>query len=86
MDSELKRRISGVVFQLATAEKQRLEAAGTFVELEELTAEIGDEVTRQLMNQHLADRSNRTAESPHEVCCPDCGGPGSPGPSHQTSG
>jgi len=45
MDSELTTKISEVVFQLATAEKQRLEAAGTFVELEELATEIGDEVT-----------------------------------------
>ena len=79
MDSELTSRISAVVFQLATAEKQRLEAVGTFVELEELATEIGDEVTRQLMNQQLVDRSNQTAESTAAACCPDCGNPGSPG-------
>jgi hypothetical protein len=79
MDSELTTKISDVVFQLAAAEKQRLEAAGTFVELEELATEIGDEVTRQLMNQQLVDRSNETAESVAGVCCPDCGSPGSPG-------
>lgn len=79
MDSELTTKISDVVFQLASAEKQRLEAAGTFVELEELATEIGDEVTRQLMNQQLADRSNQTAESTSNACCPDCGSSGSPG-------
>lgn len=79
MDSELTTKISDVVFQLATAEKERLEAAGTFVELEELATEIGDEVTRQLMNQQLVDRSNQAAESAADVCCPDCGSPGVPG-------
>lgn len=84
MDSELTTKISEVVFQLATAEKQRLEAAGTFVELEELATEIGDEVTRQLMNQQLVDRSNRTAESETGFCCPDCSSVGSPGdPKHR---
>ncbi len=79
MDSELTTKISDVVLQLAAAEKQRLEAAGTFVEIEELTIEIGDEVTRQLMNHQLVDRSNQIAESTTDACCPDCGSPGSPG-------
>jgi hypothetical protein len=79
MDSELTTKISDVVFQLASAEKQRLEAAGTFIELEELATEIGDEVTRQLMNQQLVDRSNQTAESATAGCCPDCGSSGSLG-------
>lgn len=58
--SELTSKILDVVFQLTSAEKQRLEAAGTFVELEKLATEIGDEVTRQLMNQQLVKRSNQT--------------------------
>ncbi len=78
MDSELTTNISDVVLQLASAEKQRLEAAGTFVELEELATGIGDEVTRQLMNQQLVDRSNQVAESDTDACCPDCGSSGSP--------
>jgi uncharacterized protein with PIN domain len=72
MDSELSTRISGVVNQLAGQEQQRLRAAGTFVELEELACEIGDEVTRQLMSGQLAERSNEAAESDSQVC-PDCG-------------
>jgi len=68
-----------VVLQLAAAEKQRLEAAGTFVELEELAIEIGDAVTCQLMNHQLVDRSNQLAESGTDSCCPDCGSPGVPG-------
>lgn len=78
MDSELTTKISDVVNQLAAAEKQRLAAAGTFIELEELAIEIGDEVTRQLMNRELVDRSNQTAEA-STADCPDCSSSGSPG-------
>ena len=60
MDSELKSRLSGIVRQLAEQEHQRLRAAGTIVELEELACEIGDEVTRQLMSGALAERSSRS--------------------------
>jgi uncharacterized protein with PIN domain len=72
MDSELSTRISGVVRQLAEQEHHRLRAAGTFVELEELACEIGDEVTRQLMSGQLVDRSNEAADAGSQPC-PDCG-------------
>jgi len=72
MDSELSTRISGIVRQLAEQEHARLRAAGTFVELEELACEIGDEVTRQLMSEELAGRSNEAAEAESQAC-PDCG-------------
>jgi uncharacterized protein with PIN domain len=72
MDSELTTRISGIVRQLAEQEQQRLRAAGTFVELEELACEIGDEVTRQLLSGELGERSNEVAESETQAC-PDCG-------------
>jgi len=72
MDSELRTRISGIVNQLAEREHQRLGAAGTFVELEELACEIGDEVTRQLLAGQLADRSREVADSGSQWC-PDCG-------------
>jgi hypothetical protein len=71
MDSELRTRISGIVNQLAEQEQQRLRTAGTFVELEELACEIGDEVTRQLMGGHLAERCEEAADSP-SAPCPDC--------------
>ncbi len=71
MDSELSRKISGIVAELAEAEQARLQAAGTFVELEELACEIGDEVTRQLMGGELADRGNAAASD--TALCPDCG-------------
>ncbi|NIS80816.1 MAG: hypothetical protein GTO14_11535, partial [Anaerolineales bacterium] len=72
MDSELTTRISGIVRQLAEQEHQRLRAAGTFVELEELACEIGDEVTRQLMSGQLVERSNEVADAGSQPC-PDCG-------------
>ena len=71
MDSELSSKISGAVSQLAKAEQDRLKAAGTFVELEELACEIGDEVTRQLLGSELVDRSNFAASD--TALCPDCG-------------
>ena len=72
MDSELSSKISGIVSELALAEQERLKAAGTFVELEDLASEIGDEVTRQLMGQELSDRSNEAAQD-ETALCPDCG-------------
>lgn len=72
MDSELTTRISGLVRELAEQEHQRLRAAGTIVELEDLVCEIGDEVTRQLFSSELAERSNEAAEEESQPC-PDCG-------------
>ncbi len=72
MDSERSSRISSVVRQLAEQERQRLRAAGTFVELEELACEIGDEVARQLLAGELTERSDEVAKSESQPC-PDCG-------------
>jgi hypothetical protein len=72
MDSELRTRISGIVDQFAAWEHQRLRAAGTFVELEELACEIGDEVTRQLMAGQLVERGHEVATGGSQPC-PDCG-------------
>ena len=79
MDSELKSRLSGIVRQLAEQEQQRLRAAGTIVELEELACEIGDEVTRQLLGEELAKRSQQVDGS---QTCPDCGQSSSSSESH----
>lgn len=70
MDSELKSRISGIVEVLARQEQQRLKAAGTLIELEELVCEIGDEVTRQLLSDELVDRANSADGQPQS--CPTC--------------
>ena len=72
MDDQLRRRVLVVSKQLAAEEKDRLAALGTFAEIEDLTAEIGDEVTRQLARFELT----RRAEAMSEIgvhACPECG-------------
>jgi hypothetical protein len=49
-----------------------LEAAGTLVDLERLTAEIGDELARQVARKELSRRAEETAAQPVHAC-PDCG-------------
>jgi Zn finger protein HypA/HybF involved in hydrogenase expression len=72
MDRQLQQKIRVMSSELARDEKQKLDAAGTFVDLERLTMEIGDELTRQLTCLLLADRAEQTAATP-EHACPDCG-------------
>ncbi len=48
MECHMKKRVRTLVEQLAREHQQELAAAGTLVDLEELTAEIGDEVGWQL--------------------------------------
>lgn len=72
MDSELRARISGIVLALAEQEQGRLRRAGTFVDLEELACEIGDEVARQVMSHQLTERCDLASEA-EECSCPDCG-------------
>ena len=49
MDNRLRREVSEFVEELAVREKDRLAALGTFVEIEDLTTKIGDEVARPLV-------------------------------------
>ena len=72
MDGQLQRRVLEWVQQLAVEEKERLAALGTFVEIEDLTAEIGDEVTRQLAQHLLGQRAEEMAAVGSHAC-PDCG-------------
>ena len=74
MDSELKGRVSEVAVKLAQAERERLRAAGTLIELEELVCEIGDELARQMLGGELVERANESAEEPWQRC-PTCDGP-----------
>ena len=61
-----------MVEELAREHQQELAAAGTLVDLEELTTEIGDEVGRQLCEKELGNRGQRAAHV--EQCeCPECG-------------
>lgn len=72
MDGRLKRRVLRVARELAVEEKERLAAAGTFVEIEDLTAEIGDELARTLAQEILGERAEAMAAVGVHAC-PDCG-------------
>ncbi len=72
MDDRMRREVSEFVAGLATSQQEKLAAAGTFVAIEELTAEVGDEVARQLANLELSRRSEALCEQPTHAC-PDCG-------------
>ena len=72
MDDRLRREVLGFIEGLAIREKDRLAALGTFAEIEDLTAEIGDEVARQLARFELTRRAEAmTATGVH--ACPECG-------------
>lgn len=72
MECRMRTRVKAMVEQLAREHQQELAAAGTLVDLEELTAQIGDEVGRQLCENELTSRSERAAKL--EQCeCPECG-------------
>lgn len=72
MECRMRTRVKAMVEQLAWEHQQELAAAGTLVDLEELTAQIGDEFGRQLCENELTSRSGRAAKL--ERCeCPKCG-------------
>lgn len=72
MEDRLRRRIREMSAELAVAEKEKFEAAGTFVDLERLTVEIGDELTRQLTGLLLSSRAQEAAQQPVHACG-ECG-------------
>ena len=72
MDDRLKSEVRVLVEGLAIREQERLAAIGTFADLEDLTAEIGDEVTTQLVQFELMRRSLELAEQKVHAC-PECG-------------
>lgn len=72
MDDRLRREVLGFIEGLAVREKDRLAALGTFAEIEDLTAEIGDEVTRQLARFELTRRAEAMIEAGGHAC-PECG-------------
>ena len=72
MQCRMRARVRAMVEDLAREYQKELAAAGTLVDLEELTAEIGDEFGRQLCENELLDRARRAASVEH--CeCPECG-------------
>jgi hypothetical protein len=78
MDCRLKARVREMAEQLAKEHQQELAAAGTLVDLEELTCQIGDELGRLLAENELTRRADRqrleAAECPtcKRRCLPDC--------------
>ena len=72
MDDRLRREVFELIEGLAVREKDRLAALGTFAEIEDLTAEIGDEVTRQLARFELTRRAEAMTEIGVHTC-PECG-------------
>ena len=76
MECRLQDRVRTLVMELAREHQQELAAAGRLVDLEELTCQIGDEVTRQLTEQELVRRGSELMDQPAE--CPDCGRVGLP--------
>jgi len=71
MDYRLNAKIKRIVEELAREHQQALGDAGTLVDLEELTCQIGDEVGRQLCQCEIVARAEQAAGL-REVDCPEC--------------
>ena len=62
MECRIRTRVREMVGELAREHQSELAAAGTLKDLEELTAEIGDEVSRQLCENELVHRGRKAAQ------------------------
>jgi len=71
MECRLEAKVKAFVEGLAQEQQEVLAKAGTLVELEELTCQIGDRVTRELTQWEVARRAQ--ALDAEEAKCPDCG-------------
>ena len=72
MECHVKGRIKALVEQLALEHQLELAAAGTMVDLEDLTSQIGDEFARQLCERELTKRAQE-ASNLERCACPECG-------------
>lgn len=72
MDGRMRARVREFAEQLLAEEKKEFRSATTLREIEELTGQIGDELTRQLANSDLSARADEVRENAL-ACCPDCG-------------
>ena len=70
MDCRLQARMKEMVEELAREHHEELAAAGTLVDLETLTCQIGDEFTRLLTEKELVRRGEERGGG--GACCPDC--------------
>lgn len=71
MEDRLRERVHGFVEQLLKEEKSSLRKARTLLEIENLTAEVGDEIARQLASGDLSERAQQAAGQ-GEFPCPMC--------------
>lgn len=72
MECRMRARVTSMVEALAREHQQELAAAGTLVELEELTCQIGDEFGRQWCESELVSRARQAADADQGEC-PECG-------------
>jgi hypothetical protein len=71
MECRLEAKLKAMIEGLAREHQQELAEAGTLVDLEELTCQIGDMVTRELTQREVTRRAK--ALDVDEARCPDCG-------------
>jgi len=72
MECRMKSRVKSMVEEWTREHQRELAAAGTLVELEILTCQIGDEFARQLCESELVGHARQATDA--EKCeCPDCG-------------
>jgi len=69
--AEAGTQMKAVIESLVREHQQELAEAGTLADLEELTCQIGDMVTRELTQQEVARRAK--AMDTEQAKCPDCG-------------
>jgi hypothetical protein len=71
MDCRLEAKLKAVIEGLAREHQRDLAEAGTLVDLEELTCQIGDMVARELTQREVVRRAD--ALDVEEAPCPGCG-------------
>lgn len=71
MDARVRAKVGAIVAQLRETLASELAGAVTMAELEGLTVEIGNEITRQLCEEELQNRGKRAAQL-KECECPVC--------------
>lgn len=71
MDDRMRTRVQEFAEQLLAEQKKEFRSAATLREIEELTGQIGDELTRQLANSDLSGRAEEIRRE-RSAFCPDC--------------
>lgn len=71
MECRLETKMKAMIESLAREHQQELAEAGTLLDLEELTCQMGDMVTRELTQQEVVRRAK--AMDTEQAECPDCG-------------